>query len=100
MGQSGHNDFSSEVYLVAGKLVLVVPIHSLGGSRAYRHHTPNPQPGAAQPTQDEDPRAMRNPLKLPLALRWEGTRTSHNHNDQSRRPSPSFTRRSTNYRAV
>jgi hypothetical protein len=43
-------------------------IHSLGGSRANRHHTSNPQPSAAQPTQDEDPQAMRNPPELPLAL--------------------------------
>ena len=40
--------------MLAGKLVPVVSIHSLGGSRANRHHTPNPQSGAAQPTQDED----------------------------------------------
>jgi hypothetical protein len=54
----GDNDdtikFSSEAHLLAGKLVSVVAIHSLGGSRANRHHTPNPQPGATQPTQDED----------------------------------------------
>jgi hypothetical protein len=36
------------------KLVPVGVIQSLGGSRANRHHTPNPQSGAAQPTQDED----------------------------------------------
>ena len=69
----GDNDdtinFSSEVYLLADKLVLVVAIHSLGGSRANRHHTPNPQLGAAQPTQDEDPQVMRNLLELPLELR-------------------------------
>ena len=40
--------------MLAGKLVLVMAIHSLGGSRANWHHTPNPQPSAAQPTQDED----------------------------------------------
>ena len=40
--------------MLADKLVLVVAIHSLGGSRVNWHHTPNPQPGAAQPTQDED----------------------------------------------
>jgi hypothetical protein len=40
--------------MLAGKLVLVVTIHSLRGSRTNWHHTPNPQPGAAQPTQDED----------------------------------------------
>jgi len=69
----GDNDdtinFFSEVHLLAGKLVLVVTIHSLGGSRANRHHMPNPQPGAAQPIQDEDPQATCNPLELPLALR-------------------------------
>ena len=61
--------FSSEVHLLADKVVPVVMIHSLGGSRANRHHTPNPRSGATQPTQDEDPQAMRNPLELPLALR-------------------------------
>ena len=47
--------FFTEVHLLAGKLVLVVAIHSLGGSRANRHRTPNPQSGATQSTQDEDP---------------------------------------------
>jgi hypothetical protein len=42
--------FSSEVHLLAGKLVPIAAIHPLRGSRANRHHTPNPQPGAAQPT--------------------------------------------------
>ena len=54
--------------MLTGKLVLVVAIHSLGGSRVNRHHTPNPQPGTAQSTQDEDPQAMSNPLELPLVL--------------------------------
>ena len=71
-------DFFTEVRLLAGKLVPVVAIHSLGGSRANRHHMPNPQPGAAQPTQDEDPQAMHNPLELPLALR----RGRHNNSSQ------------------
>ena len=53
LGQ-GDTRFFIEVHLLAGKLVLVVTIHSLGGSRANWHHTQNPQPGAAQPTQDED----------------------------------------------
>ena len=61
--------FYFEVHLLAGKLVPVMAIHSLRGSRANRHHTPNPQQGAAQPTQDEDPQATQNPLELPLALR-------------------------------
>ena len=36
-------DFFTEVHLLAGKLVLILAIHSLGGSRANWHHTPNPQ---------------------------------------------------------
>ena len=65
--------------MIAGKLVPVVAIHSLGGSRANRHHMPNSQPGAAQPTQDEDPQATRNPLELPFVIsHGEGTRTPHN----------------------
>jgi hypothetical protein len=36
-------DFFTEVHLLAGKLVLVVVIHSLEGSHANWHHTPNPQ---------------------------------------------------------
>jgi hypothetical protein len=54
--------------LLAGKLVSVVAIHSLGGSRANRHHTPNPQSGASEPTQDEDPQATHNLLELSLVL--------------------------------
>ena len=42
--------FFSEVHLLAGKLVPIVAIHSLGGSRANWHHMSNPQPGATQPT--------------------------------------------------
>ena len=71
----GDNDdtinFSSEVHLLASKLVPVVAIYSLGGSCTNRHHTHNPHPGAAQSTQDEDPQATHNPLELPLALRRE-----------------------------
>jgi hypothetical protein len=79
LGDKMTQDFSSEVHLLASKLVPVMAIHSLGGSRANRHHTPNPQPDAAQPTQDEDPQAMRNPLELPLALR----RRRHKNPSQS-----------------
>ena len=84
----GDNDdtinFSSKVHLLAGKLVPIVVIHSLGGSRANRHHTPNLQPGAAQPTQDEDPQATHNPLELPFVIsHGEGTRTPHNVDDRS-----------------
>jgi hypothetical protein len=55
--KSSDNDdtrFFTKVHLLAGKVVLVVAIHPLRGSRANWHHTPNPQPGAAQPTQDGD----------------------------------------------
>jgi hypothetical protein len=55
LGDKMTQDFSSEVHLLASKLVPVMAIYSLGGSRANRHHTSNPQPDAAQPTQDEDP---------------------------------------------
>ena len=58
--------FFTEVHLLAGKLVSVVVIHSLGGSRAYRHHTPNPQAGAAQPTQDEDHTSHEQPTRVPF----------------------------------
>ena len=61
-------NFSSKVHLLVGKLVPVVVIHSLGGSCANRHHMPNLQSGATQPTQDEDPQAMSNPLEYLLAL--------------------------------
>ena len=56
--KSSDNDdtrFFIEVHLLAGKLVLVVVIHSLGGSHDNWHHMPKPQSGATQPTQDEDP---------------------------------------------
>jgi hypothetical protein len=33
----------TDVHLLVGKLVLVVAIHSLRGSCANWHHTPNPQ---------------------------------------------------------
>ena len=64
--------------MLAGKLVPIVVIHPLGGSRANRHHTPNPQSGATQPTQDGDPQATSNPLELPFMIsHGEGTRTPH-----------------------
>jgi hypothetical protein len=40
--------------LFAGKLVLIVVIQSLGGSRTNWHYMPNPQYGVTQPTQDDD----------------------------------------------
>jgi hypothetical protein len=36
-------EFFTEVHSLTGKLVLVVAIHSLGGSHANWHHTPNAQ---------------------------------------------------------
>ena len=56
----------TEVHLLAGKLVLVVAIHSLGGLRANWHHTPNPQWGAAQPTQDEDHISHKQSTRVPF----------------------------------
>ena len=44
----------SFTYLPAS-YVPVIAIHPLGGSCTHRHHTTNPQSGAAQPTQDRDP---------------------------------------------
>ena len=67
--KSSDNDdtrFFTEVHLLAGKLVLVVAIHSLGGSRANWHHTPNLQPGAAQPTQDEDHTSHEQSTRVPF----------------------------------
>ena len=52
--------------MLAGKLVPVVAIHSLEGSHAYRHHTSNPQSGAAQPTQDEDHTSHEQSTRLPF----------------------------------
>ena len=49
-----HNDLSLRFTCLPARYVLVVAIHPLGGSRANRHHTPNPRSGAAQPTQDGD----------------------------------------------
>ena len=62
-------DFSSMFTCLAASYVPVVAIHPLGGSRANRHQTPNPQSGAAQPTQDGDPQAKSNLLEYFLALR-------------------------------
>ena len=61
-----HNDFFTEVHLLSGKLLLVVVIHSLGGSRANWLHTPNPQEGAAQPTQDEDHTSHEQSTRVPF----------------------------------
>jgi hypothetical protein len=50
LGQDDTMIFFTEVHLLAGKLVFIVVIPPLEGSRTNRHHTPNLQPGAAQPT--------------------------------------------------
>ena len=54
----------TEVHLLAGKLVLVVSILSLGGSRVNWYHTPNPQYGAAQSTQDEDHTSLEQSTRV------------------------------------
>jgi hypothetical protein len=58
--------FFTKVHLLASKLVPIVAIHSLRGSRANWHHTPNPQSGAAQPTQDEDHTSHEQSTRVPL----------------------------------
>ena len=58
--------FFTEVHLLAGKLVPIVAIHSLGGSHANWHHTPNPQSGAAQPTQDVDHTSHEKSTRVPF----------------------------------
>jgi hypothetical protein len=71
--------FFSEVHLLADKLVPVVAIHPFRGSWANRHHTPNLQPGAAQPTQDVNSQATLNPLELSFVVsHGEGTKPPHN----------------------
>ena len=52
--------------MLSNKLVSVVVIHSLRGLRATRHHTPNPQSGAAQPTQDEDHTSHKQSTRVPF----------------------------------
>ena len=69
LGTRWHNDLSPRFTYLPVSYVIIVAIHPLEGSRANRHHTPNPQSGAAQPTQDGDPQAMSNPLEYLLALR-------------------------------
>ena len=58
--------FFTEVHLLAGKLVPIVTIHSLEGSRTNRHHTPNPQSCAIQPTQDEDHTSDEQSTRVPF----------------------------------
>jgi hypothetical protein len=48
-------DFFTEILLLPGKLVLIVEIHPLDGSRANWHSKAKPSMGATYLTQDEDP---------------------------------------------
>ena len=66
-----HNDLSPRFTCLPASYVIVVAIHPLGGSCTNRHHTPNPQSGAAQPIQDGDPQATSNLLEYLLAIRQE-----------------------------
>ena len=68
--------FFTEVHLLAGKQVPIVAIHSLGGSRANWHHTPNPQYDVAQSTQDEDHTSHEQSTRVPFALRWGKVKNS------------------------
>ena len=84
--------FFTEVHLLAGKLVLVVAIHSLGSSRANWHHTPNPQLGATQPTQDEDHISHEQSTEYLFALRRGKVKNLSQ--------SPSSTLRSSQHQAI
>ena len=88
LGDNDDTRFFTEVHLLADKLVPVVAIHSLRGSRANRHHTPNPQWGAAQPTQDDDHTRYKQSTRVhfgsppekgqqPLTITMIGARDKH-----------------------
>jgi hypothetical protein len=77
-----------EVHLLTCKLVPIVVIHPLGGSRANRYHTPNPQSGATQPTQDGDHKNHEQSIRVyfssppgkgqePLTITTIGARDNH-----------------------
>jgi hypothetical protein len=94
-------DFYPRFTCLPASYVLGVAIHPLGGSRANWHHTPNPQSGATQPTQDGDPQAMSNPLEMPFAnSHREGSRTPHNYHDRRRRQTPPSAQRSSLHQAI
>ena len=59
-------DFYPRFTCLLASYVPVVAIHPLGGSCTNRHHTPNPQPGAAQPTQDEDYTSHEQSTRVPF----------------------------------
>jgi hypothetical protein len=58
--------FFTEVHSLTDKLVPIMAIHLLGGSHANRHHTSNPQLGAAQPTQAEDHPSHEQSTRVPF----------------------------------
>ena len=93
-------DFFTEVHMLDGKLVLIVVIHSLGGSRANwitrqtRNRVPHNQ-HKMRITQ-----ATSNPLEYLLALHRGKVKNLHTHHDQSRRQAPSSTRRSSQLQAI
>ena len=60
------HDFLPRFTCLLASYVLVVMIHPLGGSRTNRHHTPNPQLGAAQPIQDEDHTSHEQFTRIPF----------------------------------
>jgi hypothetical protein len=68
--------FFIEVHLLASKLVPVVVIHSLGGSRANRHHTPNLQSVPHNQHKMRITQATSNPLVYLLALHRGKVRNS------------------------
>ena len=60
-------------------------------THANWHDTPNPQPGAIQPTQDGDPQATSNPLEMSFMIsHGEGSRTPHNPPIGAEEQSPIF----------
>ena len=92
--------FFTEVHLLAGKLVPIVVIHSLGGSRANRHHTPNRN----QVPHNQHKMRINKPRAIQQSTFWlftgKRSRTPHNHHDWSWRQSPTFTQRSSLPQAV
>jgi hypothetical protein len=70
MNSSEQDDtrFFTEVHLLAGKIVLIVVIHSFGGSRANWHHTPNLNRVPHNQYKMKITQVMSNPLEYLLAL--------------------------------
>ena len=60
------------VHLLIGKLVHVVAIHQLDGSRANGRYKAHPSAGAAQPLTRRDPQATSNPIEMPFATLPQG----------------------------